>query len=185
MMKEFSMHILDIAQNSIRANATKITIEIDENITKDYLMFSIEDNGCGMTKEMIEKIRDPFTTSRETRKVGLGIPFLEQTCLMCGGSLDIKSKVGVGTKLTCRLLYNSIDRPPMGDIASSIHLLVIMNKDVSFKYIHTINDKQYMLDTEEVAEILGDEVPIDSPEISEWLKQNIVEGLAELCQLEH
>ncbi len=179
MMKEFSMHILDIAQNSIRAEASTVTIEVIEDVKGNSLYFAIEDNGCGMTKEMLEKIRDPFTTSRTTRKVGLGIPMLEQTCVQCGGTLSIKSEVGVGTKVLCQMLYNNIDRPPMGDMVSTVHILVTMNTGVDFVYKHTFDGKQFVFDTREVKEVLGD-VPLDLPEISCWVKDNIEEGLAEI-----
>lgn len=179
MMKEFSMHILDIAQNSIRAEAQNVTVAIDEDLVGNRLSFYIEDNGTGMSAEVIEKVRDPFTTSRSTRKVGLGIPFLEQTCIQCGGGLDIESVVGEGTKITATLDYDSIDRPPMGDIAGCMHILFVMNPDIDFRYIHKHNGQAFEIGTAEIKEVL-DGVPLSEPSVMEWIKENIVEGLADI-----
>jgi hypothetical protein len=179
MMRDFSMHVLDIAQNSIRAEAKLVTIEIVEDEINNRFAFTVEDDGFGMSAEMLRRVRDPFTTSRTTRKVGLGIPMLEQTCQMCGGGLDITSTEGVGTKLTAYMLYDSIDRPPLGDIEGSMHILLVTNTGLDFKYIHRFNEKVFELDTREIKEVLGG-VPLDEPEVSAWVKENIAEGLAEI-----
>lgn len=179
MMKDLSMHILDITQNSVRAEATKIIIEIYENEEEDILSILVEDNGKGMSEEMLSQVRDPFTTSRTTRKVGLGIPMLEQTCLQCGGRLVLDSKPNEGTIIKAEMKYNNIDRPPLGDIINSLFILLITNQDIIFKYKHKYRDNEFMVDTEEITEILGG-VPLDEPEVSEWLKEYIYEGITSL-----
>ncbi len=179
MMKDFSMHILDIVQNSIRANATKIEIKVTEDEMADLFLFSVADNGSGMSEAFMKEVRNPFTTSRTTRKVGLGIPMLEQTCQQCDGNLEIKSTLGVGTTIIATMSYKNIDRPPMGDLCSSIHIVVVTNPTVQFKYIHKFNNKEYILDTEVVQEILED-VPITEPSVMKWLKEDIEAGLAEI-----
>ena len=181
MMKELSMHIMDIVQNSVRAKADRVTVDITEDERSNILSFSITDNGCGMERAFVEKLTDPFTTSRNTRKVGLGIPLLVQTCEQCGGTLTIESAVGEGTCVTAVLAYDNIDRPPMGDIENSMYLMILMNPGIMLKFVYSVNGAVYTLDMDEVYGILGD-VPIDSPEISSWLKENISEGLTEIRQ---
>lgn len=176
MMKELSMHIMDITQNSVRADAKHITIEVTEDIINNIFSFSIEDDGKGMSKDFLESVRDPFKTSRTTRKVGLGIPFLQQTCNQCGGELILESTEGKGTYLKAVMEYDNIDRPPMGDLENSIFLLIVMNPGIIFKYSYIYNSEKYELDMAEVYEVLGD-VSLETPEISEWLKENIREGM--------
>lgn len=178
-MKELSMHILDIAQNSISAGANLITIEIVEDNARDIFSFLIVDDGCGMSPEVLQNVRNPFTTSRTTRKVGLGIPMLEQSCLQCGGHLELESEVGKGTRLFAVMEYNNIDRPPMGDIKNSMYLLILMNPDRDFVYRHTYNENLYELDTRELKEVL-DGVPLNDPSVAEWLKDNIFGGIDEI-----
>ena len=179
MMKEFSMHVMDIIQNSIRAGADLVEIEIEEDSEQDFTTMLIKDNGCGMSQEFIKAIRDPFTTSRTTRKVGLGIPMLEQTCLQCEGSLDIKSEEGVGTEIFTRMKLSNIDRPPMGDIGESIFLTVIMNPDINFTYKHIINKNEFLFNTQEIRDVLGD-VPLNQPDVAEWIKANLESGLSDI-----
>lgn len=181
-MKEFSMHILDIAQNSTRAGADRVLITLDENIAGNRLVMEIADNGSGMSDEMVESIRNPFTTSRTTRKVGLGIPMLEQTCIQCGGFLDIKSKLGEGTIVHAEMEYNNLDRPPLGDVGSYMHILIVTNPDIDFKYLHRYNGKEYELDVRELREVL-EGVPINEPSVMDWIKQSITEGLSEIKEI--
>lgn len=176
MMKELAMHILDIAENSIAAGATDVYIEINENPEQNIFSFSITDNGRGMKKEMLKAVRSPFTTSRTTRKVGLGIPMLEQTCISCGGDLSIESEENKGTSLKAVMQFNNIDRPPLGDIESTMQIILCMNADINFIYKHIYNEKSFIIDTKEINEIL-EGVPLNEPEIMLWMKENIHENL--------
>ena len=99
-MKDLSMHIMDILQNSTRAKANNITLEVLENYDADTLTLIFKDDGCGMNAETVEKVTNPFFTTRTTRKVGLGLPLLKQNTEMTGGSMKIDSEVGVGTTVT-------------------------------------------------------------------------------------
>ncbi|MDR2904040.1 MAG: ATP-binding protein [Clostridiales bacterium] len=183
MMKDLSMHILDIAQNSVRAEATDITIEIDENVARNTLSITVADNGRGMSAELLKTVRDPFTTSRTTRKVGLGIPMLEQTCLQCDGRLALESTPGKGTTITAAMAYNHIDRPPLGDLADSLLILLITNQAIHFIYNHRYNGETFVFDTAEIREILGD-TPFDLPEVRDWIKEYMTEGIAEIKENE-
>lgn len=176
MMRDISMNVMDIVQNSIKAEATKIIITIIEDIKSNRFILSIADNGKGMSKELLIKVKDPFTTSRTTRKVGLGIPFMDQMCQMCGGKLILESDLGVGTTITADIEYNNIDRPPLGDIASTMQAIIISNPDTNFIYKHIYNGNEFMLDTIEMREILGD-VPFTEPDVMQWIKEYIEESL--------
>lgn len=168
------MHILDIVENSIRAKANLINISIIINESKDELVISIEDNGCGMNKEMLDNVKSPFTTTRTTRKVGLGIPLFATGCENTGGSLDISSCSGVGTKLTATYKYSHIDRPPLGDLAETIYVLTLMNPQIDFVF-SSIKDESFLYDTREIKAKL-DGLPITHPEVISFIHGYLQEG---------
>ena len=153
-MEDLSLHILDIAENSIIANAKNVEIIIDEDIKKDLLTIEINDDGSGMNKEMINKITDPFVTSRTTRRVGLGIPLLKGSAEMANGNLVIKSQVNVGTKVKATFQYSNIDRKPLGNIKETLVSLIVGNPDVNFRYVHKYNGQTFEFDTKKMKEEL-------------------------------
>lgn len=178
-MKELSLHILDIAKNSTRARADKIQITVDEKSAKNLLTITIEDNGCGMSEEFLKKVKDPFATTRTTRKVGLGIPLFEAAATASGGGLEISSKEGVGTVLSARFELDNIDRAPLGDMAGTMTTLISGSPNVNFIYKHIKDEKTFVLDTNEIKEVLG-EVPLDTPEVLLWINDYLKEGLLSL-----
>jgi len=197
MMKEISMHILDIVQNSICANANFVKIFVEEDIKNNLFKLEVIDNGSGMDAETLKMVRNPFYTSRsvETRhhkKVGLGIPLLDQTCTQCDGKLEIESeteseletegKQNQCTKITATMEYNHIDRPPIGDIAKTIYLTTIMNEDIDFIYIHKKDSKEFAIDTKEIKKVLGD-ISLKEQEVMMWIKSNIESGILEMNQI--
>lgn len=135
-MNDLSLHILDIIQNSIAAQATFISLYVCVDEKRDVLTISIADNGMGMTKQQIAKVEDPFFTTRTTRRVGLGIPLFKQSAEQSGGGLKIESAVGVGTVITATFGYTNIDRPPMGDIENTFELMVSCNPKIQFELIN-------------------------------------------------
>lgn len=178
MMPEISMNILDVAQNSVRAGASLIEISIDIDEAKDVMTVVIEDNGCGMTKEQIAKVEDPFFTTRTTRKVGLGVPFFKLAAEACGGSFLITSEVGKGTVVRAVFGYSSIDRMPLGDISATIHTLITFNTEIDFVYKYSYNGKNFDLDTRQFKEVL-DGVPLDVPEVSAYIMEYLQENKSE------
>ena len=174
-MRELSLNILDIAQNSISAGAPLITIEVSENRTDQTLLIGIYDNGRGMSEEQVKSVIDPFFTTRTTRKVGMGIPLFKMAAEQTGGSLEIKSELGVGTEVKAYFKTDSVDFTPLGDVASTIQMLITMNTDRDFVYKHTVDGKEFICDTREIKAILGD-VPLDSYEISQWILEFIKEN---------
>ena len=174
-MRELSLNVLDIVQNSITANANLIEIELIEEINNDILKINIFDNGKGMTDEQIKSVTDPFYTTRTTRKIGLGIPLFKMAAEMSGGSFKIESTVGSGTKIYTSYIYSSIDRMPVGNINETVSMLIRMNPDIDFVYTHIFNEKSYSLDTRELREQL-ENVPLDTPEVIDWINDYLTEN---------
>ena len=168
-MKELSLNILDIAKNSVTAGATLVEITVTE--TPARLTITVSDNGCGMTPEFVARVTDPFTTTRTTRKVGLGIPLLQMEAQMAGGDLSIESEVGKGTTTSAWFDPGHIDMPPLGDLNSSILTLIQGSPDIDFLFEYLRQDgKTVRLDTAEVRQILGPEVPLDLPDVLVWMQ---------------
>lgn len=179
-MKELALHILDLAQNSITAGASLIEISVDENLTMDFLTITIKDDGCGMDAIQAEKVKDPFVTSRSSRKVGLGIPLMLAACERCEGSLSIESQKNVGTKLVATFKHNHIDRAPLGNMAETMVSLIIGAENINYVYVHIINQEKFCFDTREIRQALGEEVPLSEPDVLDWVKSYINEGLSNL-----
>lgn len=178
-MKELSLHILDIVQNSVAAGAKLITLDLIEDENTDLLEFSIKDDGCGMTEETLKKVTDPFTTGRTTRRVGLGIPLLKAAAELTGGGLELTSEPGVGTTVTARFVYDSIDRQPLGKMAETMLGLITSYENIDFVYYHRVNEKEFTIDTREIKGILG-EVSLNEPEVVLWLSGFLNENETEL-----
>ncbi len=179
MMTEISLNILDVAQNSVRANATQISIAIKADTKKDCLCVVIADNGCGMTKEQVENVENPFFTTRTTRKVGLGVPFFKLAAEITGGSFRIDSVINEGTTVFAKFVLSSIDRMPLGDISATMYTLITMNTDKNFYYVYEVDDRKFILDTAEFKNILGD-IPLNSPEVSDYIKGFLEENRHEV-----
>ncbi len=178
MLPEISLNVLDIAQNSIRAEADLIEIGVYIDRKADTLTVIINDNGCGMTAEQIAHVEDPFFTTRSTRKIGLGVPFFKMSAIITGGSFEITSEVKVGTKVKAVFVLSHIDRMPLGDINSTIHTLVTYNTNIDFVYTYEFDGRSFVLDTRQMREILGG-VPLDAPEVSEYIKEYLDENKKE------
>lgn len=178
MLEDLSAHVLDIAENSVMAGAENIEINIRESVADDILIFSVKDDGSGMSEDFVAEVADPFTTTRTTRRVGMGIPFLKQSAELCGGGLVINSKLGAGTTIEARFEYSSVDRPPLGDIPATMMTLIMGSPDVHWLYRHTTDKGGFLLDSDEIIEALdGDREMLRSPEIGLWLRDFIKEGL--------
>ena len=121
--------------------------------------------GTEWTDETLKRVVDPWFTTRTTRNVGLGIPFFKQTAEMCGGAFDIRSELGHGTTTQATFQHSHIDRPPLGDLTGTLLCLIVGNPDVDLEYHHCVNDREFSLETREIREILGDEVPLSDPDV--------------------
>lgn len=178
-MKELSLHILDIAKNSVKAKASLIEITVEENEENNLLTIEIKDNGSGMSEEFLKTVRDPFKTTRTTRKVGMGISLFEAAAVQCGGRLELSSELGTGTVLKTYFEYNHIDRAPVGDMAGTMQTLISGSPEIDFLYRHIKNGREFIIDTAELRKTLGG-VPLDTPEVVMWIGEYIAEGLSEL-----
>lgn len=178
-MKELSLNILDVAENSVKAGAANIWVLIDE--TPETLRLTIEDDGCGMTADQVKNVVDPFFTTRTTRKVGLGIPFLKLAAEQTGGEFEITSRAAAehpeshGTRTTALFYKTSIDFTPLGDVVSSILTLIQGSPDINWRFVHRSGEHEASIDTKELRAVLGEEVPINSYEVMEWIRASLNE----------
>lgn len=172
-MKELSLHILDIAQNSISAGCSTLELTLLER--DRVLTLTIADNGRGMTRDFVAAVTDPFTTTRTTRKVGLGLPLLRMAAEQTGGALHIESTVGVGTTVTATFRTDNIDCPPVGAMAPTVAMLVQGAPTVELTYVRGIEGRDFRFDTREVREILGPDISLADPEIFLWIQDYIGE----------
>ncbi len=177
-MKELSLNILDITENSVKAKATLVEIKITE--TEETLTLNIIDNGTGMTPEVLNTVRDPFYTTRTTRKVGMGIPLLQFAAEQTGGRMDIESRHfekhpdDHGTAVTALFYKNHIDFTPLGDVISTITTLIQGHPDVDFLFTHIGAGYSVELDTRAIREVL-EGVPLDTYDVLVWIKENLTE----------
>ena len=179
MMQELSLNVLDVAENSVRANASLVEITVEEDTAADRLAIVIRDNGKGMTPEQVQTVIDPFYTTRTTRKVGLGVPFFRMAAQLSGGDLTIQSRVGEGTAVTATFGLTSIDRMPLGDINGTIATLVQCNPGIDWLYTRRKDGREMVMDTRQFREILED-TPLDAPEVLGFLRDYLAENTAEL-----
>ena len=180
-MRELSLNVLDIAQNSIAAGASLTEILVKEDTEEKTLLIGIYDNGKGMTPEQVENVKDPFFTTRTTRKVGMGIPLFKLAAEQTGGCVEVTSRhesefpEDHGTKTMATFYKKHIDFTPMGDIISTVTTLIQGSPDIDFEFRHTSNTFEVSLDTREVREVLGPEIPLCEPEILSWIADNLSE----------
>ncbi len=156
-----------------------VEIELRINKAKDILTIKIRDNGCGMTDDQLSKVEDPFFTTRSTRDVGLGLPFLKQAAEITGGSLLIKSIPDKGTTINASFGLSHIDRMPLGDICSTIYTLILANQSIDFLYTYECDGKEYQLDTRNLRQILGD-IRFDRPEVAGFIRNFLKENQEEV-----
>ncbi len=193
-MRELSLHILDILQNSAEAGATLVALTIEEDLAADWLTIVVCDNGRGIPADVLSHVFDPFYTSRKTRHVGLGLPLLKAAAERCAGDVVITSEVGVGTTLTATFRHSHIDRAPLGDLGATL-LSFILGGTCDLHYVHRVTGRsedgrladwdvgaeigEFEFHTVQIKAALGD-VPLSHPAVRAWLQEFITEGEAEL-----
>ena len=175
-MKEISMHILDITMNSIKAEASLIEIIIDDSIINNYLKITIKDNGKGMSENTINKVTNPFYTTRTTRKVGLGIPMLKESCERCNSYLKINSQLYVGTTILCCFERSNIDRAPLGNMGETIMTIINSTDNCDLIYTHITDNGTFIFNTIEVKKML-EGLDINDNSILLWIKEYINENV--------
>lgn len=177
-MKELSLNILDIAENSVKAGATLTEILLTERA--DELTLVIRDDGCGMTEDVLRSVTDPFYTTRTTRKVGMGVPLLKLEAEMTGGRFSITSRAASehpadhGTTVTAVFVPTHIDCLPLGDVVATVVTLIQGHPDTDFRFLHDLGERQVQLDTREMRAVLED-VPLNSYEVLQWIEGSLRE----------
>ena len=181
-MKELSLNLLDIAENSVRAGAELTRLTLTE--TDDRLVMEIADNGCGMSREVLKGVTDPFYTTRTTRKVGLGLPLLRLAAEQTGGSLEVSSvsrevdPENHGTVVRAVFNKKHIDFTPLGDVCATVVTLIQGHPETDFLFKHSMPGRTVELDTRELREQLG-EVPLNNYEVIRWIEAYLREQYGE------
>jgi hypothetical protein len=177
-MQDLSLHILDIVENAIASNASQVAIRITEDVEQNQMIVEIEDDGEGIPTHLLDKVADPFFTTRSTRKVGLGLSLLQQAARACEGDLQVQSLPGKGTLVRASFRYDHIDRKPLGDMASTLVTLIVGNPHMDVRYVHRRGDKTFRFDTVEIKRELAD-VPLDHPRVVKFIRDEITRGVGE------
>lgn len=168
MLRDISLHIHDLAENSIAAGATQIDMTVCTE-PEGFLYVEIQDNGCGMSAELLSRVTDPFTTGRTTRKVGMGIPFFKMACEQASGTFQIQSELGKGTKTCGTFQIQHIDRLPLGDLGETVTMLILEKPEIRYTLTLASSQGSYLFDTDAIREVLED-TPINEYEILQWMK---------------
>ena len=174
-MEDISLHILDIAENAVRADAKTITIIITKDAERDLLRVEVIDDGRGMDAETLAKVRDPFFTTKR-KKTGLGIPLLSQAAEQAGGNVTVDSAPGKGTKVAATFLWSHMDRPAIGSVADTVLTLIAGHPDLDVVYEAHEGDSAFRFDTREIKKDL-EEVPINTPAVLDAIRGMLKEQI--------
>ena len=177
MLEDLSAHLLDISQNSIAADASKIVVTIRDN---EHFEMEVYDNGKGMNEEQAISVLNPFTTSRKTRRVGMGLPFLKQASELCGGEFRLTSQLGVGTTVYASFDKSNIDTQPTGDIPTSILTLMIDAPKIHWIFRYEKNSNIFEVDSKEIEEAIDGLESLSSPDVALGLVEYLRNGIEEL-----
>lgn len=176
-MKELALHLLDIAENGVTAQARNITIAVAEDTLRNRLQLSVQDDGKGMDPETLARVVDPFVTSRTTRKVGLGIPLLKAAAEACNGELHIQSELGKGTRLDVDFELDHIDRMPLGDLSGTCLTLLVGYPNVHWVFKYAYNQEEFIFDDQTVKQELAG-IPLSDPVIIGYLRDRMIDGFS-------
>ena len=171
-MKDLSLYILDLAQNSLRAEAKNVHIKIIDSERHNQVSIVIDDDGYGMDAALLSRVTEPFVTTRTTRKMGMGLPLFKMAAELTGGTFHINSTPGHGTTLQGVFTRSHLDMPPMGDITETIVTLVQGAPDVDFTYINETDADVFTFDTKEIREVL-EGVPLNTPDVLHWIREHL------------
>jgi len=180
MMNELSLNILDIAQNSIAAEATLVEIDVEEDRGLDRIIIRVRDNGKGMSEDFQKAVENPFVTTRTTRKIGLGISFLKEAAEITGGAFELKSELGIGTTITATFVMSHIDRQPVGNLTETVITLVTLNTEIDFIVRYSVNENVFEFSTQEVKALLGEDTELSTPAVVVFLTDYVKEHINSL-----
>ena len=172
MMEDLAMHMMEIIMNSIKANSSLIKILISNLNKTNKIILEIIDDGYGMDKDLLERVTNPFTTSRTTRKVGLGVSFMKGLCETCDGTFEIESKVSIGTSLKATIRKDHIDVPPLGDIGELMMMCIQSDENIDYELTYIDDYKEFVFKSKTIKEeLMG--VSLSEPDILLWIKEYI------------
>ncbi|GAB4425967.1 MAG: ATP-binding protein [Anaerolineae bacterium] len=186
-MREIALHLLDIAENSVAAGASRIEMLVEEDLVADQLTLVVQDNGKGMDEQLLRRVTDPFVTSRTTRKVGLGLPLLKAAAEACRGRFQLSSTPGQGTRLEVEFQRSHIDRMPLGDLAGTWLTLVVGFPQIHWLFHYRARvqagqaDEDFTFDNEPIKQELG-EIPLTEPSILAFIRELLQEGVGRVQQ---
>jgi anti-sigma regulatory factor (Ser/Thr protein kinase) len=178
-MHEISLHVLDLVQNSLEAGASSIEIHVEEDLAADLFRVSVKDNGRGMDAETLQQVTDPFYTTRSTRRVGLGLSLLKAAAEQCAGKMIVESQKGVGTTVTAVFRHSHWDRMPLGDMATTIMVILAGHPELVLIYRHQVDGKSFCFQLGEVRQRL-ENLPVNHPAVLHWLKDYLREAIQNL-----
>jgi len=181
MLRDISLHITDIIQNSITAGAGNVKIEIRADKIRDSLTVAVMDDGCGMKEDFAQKAADPFTTGRSSRKVGLGIPFFKMSGEITGGSFSLSSREGEGTSIIVEYKISSIDRIPLGDVGDAIVTSILTNSSINFELFMDNGQESFYFSSRELSLQLKD-IPLTHRDVLAWIRDYINENVVRIFQ---
>ncbi len=176
MLERLTDHIMDIAMNAVRAGGRNVSIAVVSKKERNLLTVTITDDGAGMTEDVARAAMDPFFSTKEKKRIGLGIPLLQGAAEMCGGDFSLESSPGKGTTVRATFALDHPDLPPLGNMKETILLLCVSNPEVRFIFHYQDDGKEFVLDTQEIHELL-DGVPISHPEVIDFLERYLDEHL--------
>jgi hypothetical protein len=180
-MRELSLHVLDALQNSVEAGATAVELVIEEDMAADRLSITVLDNGRGMSHAQLDRVFDPFFTTRSTRHVGLGLPLFKAAAKRCNGDLTVTSQPREGTVLQATFQHSHIDRAPLGNLTGML-LAVILAGSCDVRYVHRVDGREFEFRTADIRAELGG-IPLTHPAVRRWLQEFIAEGEQELRRI--
>ncbi|MDF2499713.1 MAG: ATP-binding region ATPase domain protein [Anaerosporomusa subterranea] len=169
-MRDLALHILDLVQNSVEAGADSVWLSVIEDLTLDLLTIRVVDNGRGMDEDTCHRVSDPFYTTRSTRRVGLGLPLIQMSTSQCGGQLVITSELGRGTTVEASWRWSHLDRPPLGDLATTLKSLIVGNSELDLNYTHQVGRNCFSLSVRELRDTLNG-IPFTQPDVLVWLDE--------------
>lgn len=182
-MKEIVLHLIDLAENSINACAKTVRIDVREDFRTNQLIATVEDDGNGMTAEMVNQVVDPFFTSRTTRKVGLGIPLLKASAEASQGKMTITSKPKEGTRIETTFKHSHIDRMPLGDLPSTFLTLTLTHPEIHWIFTYAFTPpysgaaRVFEFDDQPLKEAVSG-MPLTHPDVLAYLRATLQDGIA-------
>lgn len=178
-MDELALHLLDLLMNSVEAGSTAVSVVICEELAKDVLVMEVSDDGRGIDEAMVDKVLDPFSTTRRSRRVGLGLALLDMAARQCEGGVRVESQRGRGTRVVATFQHSHVDRAPLGDLAQTLAVFLAANPGVSLTYRHEFDGARFLFDSVEWSRRLGD-TSFGDPAVAVWLRSHLAEGLQNL-----